>query len=184
MAWCQRLELIISAVSNTDYVYIFFFIISNIFNLSHHLHCHQKNYTHNRNGMCFHILTLNMLNCLKYYKKMYSHFVSYLGYCSTEDEIHNAATLHVAYLILSIPCLLILRWLQEAVHQQAWYWSPKPEYSISSIRRVKITLIKNYNYRQVSNIRRTFVCSKIVDHSDVVGASPVGAAPTTSSFSI
>ena len=25
--------------------------------------------------------------------------------------------------------------------------------------------------------------NKIVDHSDVVGASPVGAAPTTSSFS-
>ena len=25
--------------------------------------------------------------------------------------------------------------------------------------------------------------SKIVDYSDVVGASPVGAAPTTSSFS-
>ena len=38
-------------------------------------------------------------------------------------------------------------------------------------------------YRQVSNIRRTFVDNKIVDHSDVVGASPVGAAPTTSSFS-
>ena len=38
-------------------------------------------------------------------------------------------------------------------------------------------------YRQVSNIRRTLVGYKIVDHSDVVGASPVGAAPTTSSFS-
>ena len=38
------------------------------------------------------------------------------------------------------------------------------------------------NYRQVSNIRRTLVGNKIVDHSDVVGASPVGAAPTTSSF--
>ena len=38
-------------------------------------------------------------------------------------------------------------------------------------------------YRQVSNIRRTFVGNTIVDHSDVVGASPVGAAPTTSSFS-
>ena len=38
-------------------------------------------------------------------------------------------------------------------------------------------------YRQVSNIRRTLVVNKIVDHSDVVGASPVGAAPTTSSFS-
>ena len=38
-------------------------------------------------------------------------------------------------------------------------------------------------YRQVSNIRRTLVGNEIVDHSGVVGASPVGAAPTTSSFS-
>ena len=38
-------------------------------------------------------------------------------------------------------------------------------------------------YRQVSNTRRTLVGNIIVDHSDVVGASPVGAAPTTSSFS-
>ena len=33
-------------------------------------------------------------------------------------------------------------------------------------------------YRQVSNIRRTWVGNEIVDHSHVVGASPVGAAPT------
>ena len=39
------------------------------------------------------------------------------------------------------------------------------------------------NYRKTSNIRLTLVGNKIVDHSDVVGASPVGAAPTTSSFS-
>ena len=38
-------------------------------------------------------------------------------------------------------------------------------------------------YRQVSNIRRTLVGHLIDDHSDVVVASPVGAAPTTSSFS-
>ena len=38
-------------------------------------------------------------------------------------------------------------------------------------------------YRQVSNIRRTLVGNKIVDNEDVVGASPVGAAPTTSSLS-
>ena len=38
-------------------------------------------------------------------------------------------------------------------------------------------------YRKTSNIRRTLVGNKIVGHSDVVGASPVGAAPTTSSFS-
>ena len=40
-----------------------------------------------------------------------------------------------------------------------------------------------FMYRKISNIRRTLVGHKIVDHSDVVGASPVGAAPTTSSFS-
>ena len=39
------------------------------------------------------------------------------------------------------------------------------------------------DYRQFSNIRHTLAGYKIVDHSDVVGASPVGAAPTTSSFS-
>ena len=38
-------------------------------------------------------------------------------------------------------------------------------------------------YREVSNISSTLVGNKIVDHSDEVGASPVGAAPTTSSFS-
>ena len=37
--------------------------------------------------------------------------------------------------------------------------------------------------RKVSNISRTLIGNKVVDHSDIVGASPVGAAPTTSSFS-
>ena len=39
------------------------------------------------------------------------------------------------------------------------------------------------DYRQTSNIRRTLIGNKIVDHSDVVGAAPVVAAPSTSSFS-
>ena len=38
-------------------------------------------------------------------------------------------------------------------------------------------------YRKTSNISRTSVGNKIVDNSDVVGASPAGAAPTTSSLS-
>ena len=38
-------------------------------------------------------------------------------------------------------------------------------------------------YCQTSNIKRTLVDKELVDHSDVVGASPVGTAPTTSSFS-
>ena len=40
-----------------------------------------------------------------------------------------------------------------------------------------------YIHRKTSNTRLTLVGNKIVDHSDVVGASPVGAAPPTSSFS-
>ena len=43
--------------------------------------------------------------------------------------------------------------------------------------------VSYYYYRQTSNIRRTLVGNKIVDNSDVFGASPVGAASSTSSFS-
>ena len=56
-------------------------------------------------------------------------------------------------------------------------------YVISFIPSVPIYRIELDIPRKVSNIRRTLVGNKIVDHSDVVGASPVGAAPTTSSFS-
>ena len=37
-------------------------------------------------------------------------------------------------------------------------------------------------HRQASNISHALVCSDLVDHSDVVRASPAAAAPTTSSF--
>ena len=40
--------------------------------------------------------------------------------------------------------------------------------------------IWSYIYCQTSNIRGILVGNRIVDLSDVVGASPVGAAPTTS----
>ena len=40
-----------------------------------------------------------------------------------------------------------------------------------------------FTYRKTSNVSGTSVDHKIVDHSDVTGAPPVGAAPTTSSFS-
>ena len=43
--------------------------------------------------------------------------------------------------------------------------------------------LEDKNYRKTSNISRTLVGNKVVYNSDVVGASPVGAAPTTSSFS-
>ena len=51
-------------------------------------------------------------------------------------------------------------------------------------RWVKWMTNHNYHsYRITSNISRTFVGNNIVDNSDVVGASPVGAVPTTSSLS-
>ena len=44
-------------------------------------------------------------------------------------------------------------------------------------------LSSNKMYHQTSNIKCTLVSNKLIDHSDVVGAPPVGAAPTTSWFS-
>ena len=44
----------------------------------------------------------------------------------------------------------------------------------------RVSLLK---YPQTSNISRTLVANEIDDHSDVAGASPLGAAPTTSWFS-
>ena len=44
-------------------------------------------------------------------------------------------------------------------------------------------LFDHFDYCQTSSISRTLVDNKIVHHSDVVGASPVGASPTPSSFS-
>ena len=40
-----------------------------------------------------------------------------------------------------------------------------------------------HHYCKTSNISGTLVSNKIVDNSDEVGVPPVGAAPTTSSFS-
>ena len=38
-------------------------------------------------------------------------------------------------------------------------------------------------YYPTSNVSHTLVGNKIADQADVVGALPIGAAPTTSSFS-
>ena len=61
-----------------------------------------------------------------------------------------------------------------------------PQVTLSEALPPKPQLLCNEfysTYRKTSNIRCTLPDNKIVDHSDVVGASPVGAAPTTSSFS-
>ena len=45
-------------------------------------------------------------------------------------------------------------------------------------------MLEFHNYRQTLTISRTSEGDKIVDHSNVVGASPAGAAPIASSFKI
>ena len=61
---------------------------------------------------------------------------------------------------------------------------PLPE-SVMSVRCIYESSSLNFyliligSYRQTSNNRRTLVGNKIVDHSDVVGAWHVGAAPST-----
>ena len=56
------------------------------------------------------------------------------------------------------------------------------EYYSCFFRRQPISRHDN-DYRKTSDISRTLISNKIVDHSDAFGASPAGAAPTTSSFS-
>ena len=49
---------------------------------------------------------------------------------------------------------------------------------------IYLVMIKfHIDYRLTSNISCTLAGNRIVDNSDVVGAAPVGTAPTTSSFS-
>ena len=43
---------------------------------------------------------------------------------------------------------------------------------------ILITFANYSSYRKTSHISRTLVGNKIVDNSDVVGALPIGAAPT------
>ena len=73
--------------------------------------------------------------------------------------------------------------LQKALPCHGVILKDKTIVTVVVTRQSLSSIILNYDYRKSSNIRRTFVGNKIVDQSDVVGASPVGAAPTTSSFS-
>ena len=63
-----------------------------------------------------------------------------------------------------------------------WRSAQYRNYLTLNADQASLCLLQTQRYA-VSTISRTLVGNKIVDHSDVVGASPVGAAPTTYSFS-
>ena len=60
------------------------------------------------------------------------------------------------------------------LHSDIWYCLTHPPPSTPRIQ---------FNYPQTSDIGHILLGNKIVDHSDVAGALPVGTAPTTSLFS-
>ena len=89
---------------------------------------------------------------------------------------------------------LLLRRVSAGVIKMTQFFDPfmyhhaiKPRDPFLWVETQMITMIDFFifqnTYRQNPNISDTLVGNKLVDHSDVVGASPVGAAPTTSSFS-
>ena len=70
--------------------------------------------------------------------KIFSHFESNLWFGSTQvDEINSGTKIHAVYPTEPISCLLMLWQFKEPGHQQTWYWPTKPEYSVSSIRKVE-----------------------------------------------
>ena len=122
------------------------------------------------------LLSLNMLNFFKVFKR-YLYILILISkwelVCKFGVIFHTfiiscpGATIH-GYPTLPIPCLLMLWWLQEPGHQQAWYWPPKPEYSVSSSRRVNwwATLVTqnwdgppNHQSRLVHWATQDFFCS-------------------------
>ena len=68
------------------------------------------------------------------------------------------------------------------IRQQGWCEQAKYWVHIHQHTQTHQLTFTTY-YCQNSNMRRALLGNKIVDHSDVLGTSPVGAALTTSSFS-
>ena len=95
---------------------------------------------------------------------------------------------HYPTLFREFPDSVVFRKSKADFYRQAYisltnHWdSSSFKFSASNKQLLQVLGTEKY-YRKTSNISRTLVGNKIVDNSDVVGASPVGAAPTTSSFS-
>ena len=105
---------------------------------------------------------------------------------SALDSLHKGPVMHWVLLHAhNDPIFMLLRLNHDHVIVKyislSRYVTEKKWYSQSN--DVTCDTTKLNKYRKVSNIRRTMVGNNIVDHWDVVGASPVGTAPTTSSFS-
>ena len=120
-----------------------------------------------------HTLLSSFRRCVAY-KVFFSKFISFLNFGK-----------FFKFVVLTLSCFDLGSNMNCSI---IWAWVPYEllnNMSLGSSMNWSIVWVSwgAGRYRQVSNIRRTSVGNKIVDNSDVVGASPVGAAPTTSSLS-
>ena len=65
--------------------------------------------------------------------------------------------------------------------RRASWWAHQMLWNTSRVMQKPVSVMNTWP--QTSNIRSPLLGNKIVDHSDLVGATTVDAAPTTSSFS-
>ena len=81
---------------------------------------------------------------------------------------------------------LIPSWISNHMPSKVWdeITFPFSNFNTTDVRELISNFIPHFiRYRKTSNMIHTLVGNKTVDQSDIVGASLVGAAPTTSSFS-
>ena len=85
--------------------------------------------------------TLNILNCFKNYRRRI--YISYnnLGFVQQKTKYITEQP----YMLPTLYCQYHSWWnpgdLKEPGHHHAWYWLNKPEYSVSSFRRVSMKII-------------------------------------------
>ena len=108
-----------------------------------------------------------------------------LGFC-----VFHSTAYHFHVMIRNVNTYYVCPIFNIILHQKELNWKsnvPLTPWFLDFLEPSHLTLqivINMFTYRQIYNITCTLLGKRIVDHSDVVGVSPVGAAPTTSSFSI
>ena len=97
---------------------------------------------------------------------MHSHLVSYLGFYSTEeDQIHSGAILHVAYLIRSIPGLL-MPWHHQGIISR--HGIDQISWDIPSIRRTRLVNYTSYWIDFIYSYIYQIVCACIQSRKSVM----------------
>ena len=119
-------------------------------------------------------LTLNMLHCIKDYKKCIH--ISYQSLDLVQKK-KTKVTMDQPYMLLTIYCQYHVCWCHG--HQQTWYWPNKPEYSVYCIRRVDTLKPRQNGLHFADDIFRLIllyeICVKFVPKCPVNSMRPSDA---------